>query len=53
MKRIRVYVTTNRVGSKVERIFEVEDDCSEQEIEEFAKDSMFEMIEWGYSEVES
>lgn len=48
MKRIRVYVTTGFVGCGREEIIEVEDDCSDEEIEEFAREVMFSMIEWGW-----
>lgn len=48
MKTIKVHVSTNRVGSECSDEFEVEDDTTEKEIEEMAKDAMFNMIEWNY-----
>ena len=50
MKTIKVHVMTGKVGSKCTDTFEVEDDCSEEEITEYARDVMFNMIEWGYEE---
>lgn len=52
MKKIRVCVSTGYVGAKREEIIEVEDDCSEKELEEIAEETMLSMIEWGWSEVE-
>ncbi len=46
--KIKVYVSTDRVGSKDERTIEVEDDFDETEIEETARQTMFEMINWGW-----
>lgn len=48
MKRVTVRVSTNRVGSECKDSFEVEDDATEEEIEEMAKDAMFSMIEWNW-----
>lgn len=42
---------TSKVGSKCKETIEVEDDCTEEEIEELAREVMFNMIEWGYEEV--
>lgn len=49
MKTIRVYVSTNKVGSQCETSFQVEDNLSDEEIEEFAKEAMFDLIEWNYT----
>lgn len=51
MKTIEVYVTTGKVGSRCVDTIELDDDCTDAEIEEYARDAMFEMIEWGYEEV--
>lgn len=49
MKTIKVWVTTNKVGARVEDSFEVEDDATPEEIAEYAQDTMFQMVDWGYS----
>lgn len=51
MKKFRVTVSTNLVGSKVWHDFEVEDDATPEEIEREAREVMFELIEWNYEEV--
>ncbi len=48
MQRITVTVRTNKVGSKCETWIEVEDDAEDAEIEELARDAMYEMIEWNW-----
>lgn len=54
--KIRVYASTNRVGSKNETTIEIDAEeyagMSEEAIEETCREVMFEMIEWGY-EVEA
>lgn len=52
MKKIQVYAMTNRVGSKVTTIIEVMDNATDDEIEEMAREAMFELVEWGFHEVE-
>lgn len=44
-------IATNKVNSRCEFEFEMEDDASEKEIEEAAKDCAFDLIDWGFSEV--
>lgn len=46
MKTIKVHVSTNRVGSGDYREFEVDDEAPLGEIEELAREEMFDMIEW-------
>lgn len=48
MKTVTVHVSTNKVGSKCSDEIEVEDDATDDEIEEAAKEVMFNMIEWNY-----
>lgn len=58
--KIKVYVATNRVGSKVEHEFEIDDSEfdglneteREQLINEYAHDEVFDtgMFEWGWEE---
>lgn len=51
--KIHVYAKTDRVGSKVETSIEVEDDCSDDEIEEFARQALFDqLIEWNWHKIE-
>lgn len=60
MARFKVSVSTNKVGSRCEREFEVDDedleDLNEQEhdalVDEYARDVMFDMIDWGWDRVE-
>lgn len=52
MKKIRVTVSTDKVGSETYDEIEVEDDATEAEIETQAKEAMFEMIEWDWKVVE-
>ncbi len=51
MRRILVHVKTQKVGSMVEDIFEVDDIAPPDLINELAKEAMFEMIEWDWKEV--
>lgn len=52
MKRIIGYVETNKVGSRCEFEVEVEDDATEEEIAEQAREAMFEHIEWSFETAE-
>jgi hypothetical protein len=49
MKTVRVYVSTGIVGSKRSDHIDVDDDATEDDIEAIAKETMFEMIDWGWS----
>lgn len=46
MKKIRVYVSTNKVGSKVERSFSIDDEDLEDEafVEELVNETVNDMI---------
>jgi hypothetical protein len=46
MAKIRVVVSTNKIGSECERVFEVDDETPDSEIDDFAQETMFEMINW-------
>jgi hypothetical protein len=50
--KIKVRVSTHLVRSETYRIIEVPDDATEEDIEEEARDSMFEQIEWNWEKVE-
>lgn len=48
MKTVTGYIATNKVGSQCEFEIEVEDDATDEEIEDMAKDAAFNCIEWSY-----
>lgn len=48
MKTIIVTVSNGLVGCKKESKIEVDDDATDDEIEEHAREEMFNMIEWGW-----
>lgn len=56
--KLKVYVSTDRVGSRVEREIDIDDedleglDDSERQsyLEEIAKEEMFNLFEWGWEE---
>lgn len=52
MKKIKGYVSLSLQGCKKEFEFEVEDDTGESDIEDMAKEEMFNLIEWGWEKVE-
>ncbi len=52
MKKIKVSVSTGYTGSKREDEFEIEDDATEEEINEVALEVMFQLIDFGWMEVE-
>ena len=52
MKKYTGYIETNKVGSTCNFEFEVEDDATEEAIEEIAKETAFNLIEWSYEEAE-
>lgn len=52
MRRIKVYVSTDKIGSKCTRVITVDDDESEDGLAEIAQDEMFNMINWGWEPVE-
>lgn len=52
MKRIRVTVRTNISGSETSRVIEIDDNATDEEIQEVAEETKNEMIEWYYEEIE-
>lgn len=48
--KIKVSVQTDKVGSKCEQEIELDDEdhLTDEDLEEIAKDTMFEMIEWNW-----
>lgn len=51
MKLYKGYVATNKVGSDCDFEFEADDDATEDEIGELAREAMFEQIEWNFEVV--
>ena len=51
--KVEVIVSLNLVGCERRTTIEVEEGTPDAEIEEVAKDAMFEMIEWTWKRVES
>ena len=50
--KIRVWTHTDIVGSMTEDVIEVEDGLTEEQIDEEAKEYIFNFIEWGWNEIE-
>jgi hypothetical protein len=50
--QIKVWVATNKVGSRSEDIIDVPDDATEEEIEKAACEAMLNMIIWNFDWVE-
>lgn len=54
--KIRYFVETNKVGSRVERFVEFDkedwDEMSESEKDEMMQEYMFELISWDYKVIE-
>jgi hypothetical protein len=52
--KIKLYVQTNRVGSKEERTIDVPDedwgDMDDLEKDDYMRDEMLNMVDWGYDE---
>lgn len=53
MKRYKGYVSTDKIGSKVEFEFVMDDDATDEEAHDMAMERMWEHIEMNYEEVES
>jgi len=51
MRKFKGYVCIGLVGCKREFEFEVEDDCSIDEIEEIAQDEALQVVDWYFEEV--
>jgi hypothetical protein len=48
MKTIKWHLSIGYAGTDQEDEFEVEDDATDEEIEEMAKDAAFDCIDWGW-----
>ena len=51
MRTFKGSIGTNKVGSQCEFEFEMDDDATEEEIEEVAQECAFEKIDWHFTEV--
>ena len=52
MARYKVWISTNKVGSKCQDEIEIEDGASEQEIEQEAREAAFQYLDWGYERID-
>lgn len=52
MRTIKLWVDTGYYGADYEEVIEVEDDCAEEDLEEMARELMFENIEYGWTEID-
>jgi len=50
MRKFKGVIRTNKVGSDCQFEFEVDDDATEGEIEEVARECAFELIDWHFTE---
>lgn len=51
MRKIKAYLDTRFAGCRIEEEFEVEDDATQEQIEEEAREAVFNSIDWGWHEV--
>lgn len=49
MRKVKWHLSVGLVGCSQEGEFEIEDDCSDEEIEEAVKDEVFQKLEWGWT----
>lgn len=52
MQKIRVSIRTQKVGSECTDHFEIEDDATDDEIEDAAKEVIWNMAEWNWERAE-
>lgn len=50
MRKFVGTISTNKVGSECKFEFEMDDDATDEEIEEAAREAAFNYIEWDYQE---
>lgn len=50
--KIRVWASTDVVGSKTEDVIDLPDEMTEEEIEAEAKDYIFQFVDWGWKKVD-
>lgn len=51
MRKVKAYLDTGFAGCRIEEEFEVEDDATQEQIEEEAREAVFNSIDWGWHEV--
>lgn len=51
MRKIKAYLDAGFAGCRIEEEFEVEDDATQEQIEEEAREAVFNSIDWGWHEV--
>ena len=51
MRKIKAYLDTGSAGCRIEEEFEVENDATQEQIEEEAREAVFNSIDWGWHEV--
>jgi len=51
--KIKVTVGTKKIGSECDRIIDVDDDATEEEIEQIAQETMWELIEFGWKRIQN
>ena len=51
MRKIKAYLDTGFAGCRIEDEFEVENDATQEQIEEEAREAVFNSIDWGWHEV--
>ena len=51
MQKIRVWVSTDRIGSAQSKEIEIDDDLGEVEIADAAKNAAIDMMQWGYEKI--
>lgn len=44
--KIEVHLSIGLVGCRRKITFEVEDDCTDEQIDEIAREAIFELVEW-------
>ena len=51
MKKIKLWIETGYCSADYEEIIEVEDSCTEEDLEKMAREFMFEKIAFGWMEI--
>lgn len=50
MRKIKAYLETGFAGCRIEEEFEVEDDATDAQVEEQAREAIFDRVDWGWHE---
>lgn len=51
MRKIKAYLDAGFAGCRIEEEFEVEDDATDAQVEEQAREAIFDRVDWGWHEV--